>query len=300
MKITTPGKITEGLYLLGNVAYPSYLINTAEPVMFDAGVSPMGPYYMKDLGSILDTPCLQHMFFTHSHYDHTGAYGYMKKCFPALTAGAHPRTKEVMQSSSAVNTMTMLSDIARDMFQDKSPDTAFVPPEVTVSLKEGAILELGHGIRATVIETPGHTRDSISFFLEPMDAIIPGEALGVIHLGGEISPEFLADFQAYHDSAKRIIDTRPNMILMPHGSSLTHEDAQAFIDGAIPAALSWMEMISKSLKESGGDIDRSTDELFSRIYDPSVIGQEVNAFRINLRAKVACVSRFTSGGNHQI
>lgn len=300
MKITTPGKIAQELYLLGNIAYPSFLINTDEPVMFDAGVSPMGPFYLKDLKDILCAPTMHTMFFTHSHYDHTGAYGYLKKCFPGMDAGAHPRAGEVMLSTSAVNTMTTLSNIARDMFHDDSPDTAFVPPEITVPLKEGDVLELGRGIRATVLETPGHTRDSISFFLEPMDALIPGEALGVIHLNDEIFPEFLADFQAYHDSVKKLIDTRPNMVLMPHGCSLTREDAKAFVDGAIPATLSWMDMICGSLKESGGDIDLSTEDLFSRIYDPLVIGQEVNAFRINLRAKVACVSRVITSDHHEI
>jgi len=299
MRITTSGKIADEVYLLGNVAYPSFLINTAEPVMFDAGVSPMGPFYMKDLENLLDAPAVRTIFFTHSHYDHTGAYGYLKRCFPQLEAGAHPRTGEVMQLPSAIKTMNKLSDIARDMFQDTSPATAFVPPEITRLLRDGDVLELGHGIRATVIETPGHTRDSLSFFLEPMDALIPGEALGVIHLNGEIFPEFLTDFHAYHDSAERLIDTGPNMILMPHGCSLTREDAKAFIEGAIPAALTWLDMISTSLRESGGDIDRSADKLFARIFDPEVIGQEVNAFRINLRAKVACISRFIGGDDIQ-
>ena len=246
---------------------------------------------MKDLISILDVPCLEQMIFTHSHYDHTGAYGYMKKSFPTMTTAAHPRAREIMHSDSAIKTMTMLSDIARDMFQDKSPESAFVPPEVTVLLKDGDVLELGSGIRATVIETPGHTRDSISFFLEPMDALIPGEALGVIQLNAEIIPEFLADFQAYYDSAKKIMDIKPRIILMPHGSSLTGEDSGTFINGAIPAALAWKDMITGALKDSGGDIDLATDKLFSRTYDPHVIAQEVNAFRINLHAKVTCVSR---------
>jgi len=294
MKITTPGKIADDLYLLGNIVYPSFLINTAEPVMFDAGVSPMGPFYFNDLSNILKTPSLRHLFFTHSHYDHTGAYGFMKKCFPELVTGAHPKAKKVMLSVSAVNTMTMLSDFTRELFQDKTPDTAFVPPEITLSLTDGDVLELGRGIRATVLETPGHTRDSISFFLEPMDALIPGEALGVIHLSGEIFPEFLADFEAYHNSAKKIIDTRPSIILMPHGPSLTGNDARTFIDGVIPATLAWRDMIAESLRDSGGDIDRSTENLFSRLYDPHVIGQEVNAFRINLHAKVTCVSRIAS------
>ncbi len=297
MIVTTPGKITDGLYLLGNVGYPSFLVNAARPAMFDAGVSPMGRSYLEDLIPLLSSGPVQHIFFTHSHYDHTGAYGYLKRHFPALQAGAHPRVSKVMQSASAVRTMVELSNRARDLFGDTTEETAFVTPEMSITLEDGDVIDLGGGFTATVLETPGHTRDSITFYLEPLGAVIPGEALGVAQPNGEIFPEFLTDYESYLSSARRIIEMKPEMILMPHGYSLTGSDARNFLNRVIPAAHSWSEMIATALERNGSDIDLTTRDLFDRLYDPRKVGQEVNAFRINLRAKVSCIARIAESEN---
>jgi glyoxylase-like metal-dependent hydrolase (beta-lactamase superfamily II) len=158
-------------------------------------------------------------------------------------------------------------------------------------LKDGDVLHLGSGIRITVLETPGHTRDSLSFFIEPIRAAVVGEALGVIQLDGGICPEFLTDFNAYVSSAEKILAMEPSVILMPHGPSLTGDHARSFLKGAVPAAHAWKARIEEALLESGGDIDAAVQDLFGLLYDPSRIAQEMNAFRTNLRAKVACVAK---------
>jgi glyoxylase-like metal-dependent hydrolase (beta-lactamase superfamily II) len=289
MKICAPSKIDNRIVMIGNIGLPSFLMDAPKPVMFDAGMSIMGPVYADAVEKILGIRQLDLLCITHSHYDHLGASSYLKHRFEMLRIAGHPLVNNVMKNPRAVATMKGLSDAIRQFIGDLDQSTEFVPPEIDIVLKEGDILDLGEGLSVTVLETPGHTRDSLTYFIESIGAVVPGEALGVVEFDGGIYPEFLTDFNSYVASARKIMAKKPSVILMPHGPSLTQDDAREFLQGVIPAAFAWRDMISEALHQSGQDVENATERLFERLYDPSRIGQEKNAFLMNLRAKVSCI-----------
>jgi 2-aminobenzoylacetyl-CoA thioesterase len=291
MKITAPATLGKDISLIGDIGFPSLLIHGAIPVMFDAGISIMGPVYMKSLREHLSTRPLEMLYLTHSHYDHAGSCSLVKGHYPFLKIAGHGLARDVMKNPRALSTMKSLSDVYRQMLGLTGPETEFFPPSIELTLKDGDKIDLGKEMTVRVLETPGHTRDSLSYFIEPLRAMVAGEALGVAQIDGRICPEFLTDFKAYVDSALKIINTNPSTIIMPHGPSLTGDEASTFLDGVITAAYAWKNLISDSLHDTSGNIDLSTQRLFDRLYDPSRIGQEMNAFRTNLRAKVTCISK---------
>jgi 2-aminobenzoylacetyl-CoA thioesterase len=291
MKITAPATLGKDMALMGDIGFPSLLIHDGIPAMFDAGISIMGPVYMKSLRENLGTRALERLYLTHSHYDHAGSCSLMKGHYPSLMIAGHGLARDVMKNPRATSTMKSLSDVYRQMLRRTGPETEFFPPDIELILKDGDVINLGKEIIVRVLETPGHTRDSLSFFIEPLGAVVVGEALGVVQIDGSICPEFLTDFNAYVASALKIINTDPSVIIMPHGPSLTGDDASTFLGGVISAAYAWKDMIAESLHDTSGDIDISTQKLFESLYDPCLIGQEMNAFRTNLRAKVACIAK---------
>ncbi|HPI92166.1 MAG TPA: MBL fold metallo-hydrolase [Deltaproteobacteria bacterium] len=291
MKITAPATLKDDLRLIGDPGFPSAVVSAGKTAMFDTGVSIMAPLYTGSLKRILGARALDQVFLTHSHYDHVGSCGHVRHVFPALQTAGHGLIRDVMKNPRAVATMTALSDIYRQLTDGNDPSTVFIPPEVDLVLEDGDEVDLGKGVTVRVMATPGHTRDSMTFFIEPWGAAVVGEALGVVQLDGAICPEFLTDFKDYLSSAHRIIEASPSIILMPHGPALTGDDARAFLDGVIPAAHDLRHTIEDSLHETGGDIDSATGILFEKLYDPARIGQEMNAFRTNLRAKTACIAK---------
>lgn len=294
MKIIAPATLGKDISLMGDIGFPSLLIHGGIPVMFDAGISIMGPVYIKALREHLNMRPLKILYLTHSHYDHAGSCSLMKGHYPSLKIAGHGLARDVMKNPRALSTMKSLSDVYRQILGLTGPETEFFPPSIELILKDGDVINLGEGMTVRVLETPGHTRDSLSFFIEPLRAVVLGEALGVVQIDGNICPEFLTDFKAYVDSALKIINTNPSVIIMPHGPSLTGDDALTFLGCVISAAYMWKDMIGESLHDTSGDIDLSTQKLFDRLYDPARIGQEMNAFRTNLRAKVACIKKLDS------
>ena len=296
MKICAPSKIDNRIVMIGNIGLPAFLMDTPKPVLFDAGMSVMGPSYAEDIEKTLGPRQPDLLCITHSHYDHLGASSYLKHRFPKLKLAGHPLVGEVMKNPRAVATMKGLSDTIRQLIGTLDQSTEFVPPEIDIALKEDDIIDPGEGLMVRVLETPGHTRDSITYYIDPIGAVVPGEALGVVQLDGDICPEFLTDFISYVASAQKIIAKDPLIILMPHGPSLTKDDAKEFLEGVIPAAYTWRDMILECLHESGMDIDTTSERLFARLYNPSIISQEKNAFRVNLKAKVSCIARLNHDG----
>jgi 2-aminobenzoylacetyl-CoA thioesterase len=291
MKLTVPTTIEDCISIIGDPGLPSYLIHGTHPALIDAGMSFMGPVYTHAVKDLLGPAGPSFLFITHSHYDHLGACSYIKRIFPATRIAGHGLAVRVLQNPRAPSTMEHLSNIARQLMNETDPETEFLPPEIDLVLKDGDTLDLGNGMNISVLETPGHTRDSITFCIDPLDAVAPGEALGVVQLDGRICPEFLTDFDDYLSSVRKILARKPKIILMPHGPSLLGDDAAEFLEGVIPAACAWKEMIQETLHSADFDMDRSTGILFERLYDPRIIGQEMNAFRTNLKAKVACIAK---------
>jgi glyoxylase-like metal-dependent hydrolase (beta-lactamase superfamily II) len=291
MKTTAPATIENGISIIGDPGLPSYLIHAPRAALIDAGMSFMGPAYARAAEEFLGPEGPAYLCITHSHYDHLGACSFLKRNFPGMRTAGHGLAVRVLQSPGAISTMKHLSDIARQLMNATGPETAFLPTEIDLVLKENDTLDLGGGISITVLETPGHTRDSLTYCIDPFDAVAPGEALGVVQLDGRICPEFLTDFNDYLSSARKILGKNPKLILMPHGPSLSGDDAAEFLAGVIPAACSWRDLILETLHAEDHDIDRSTAVLFERLYDPRIIGQEMNAFRTNLKAKVACIDK---------
>ncbi len=92
------GKISDGLYALGNPALPAYLLMGKAPVLFDAGMTFMGPSYLRDLKKYLgDANRLVYKFLTHSHFDHSGAAPFLKRNIPGLKVAASKLAAEVFK-----------------------------------------------------------------------------------------------------------------------------------------------------------------------------------------------------------
>jgi len=83
------GKICEGIYALGNPDLPAFLFRGEIPVLFDAGMTFMGPIYLQEMKTYLgDAGKLRYLLLTHSHFDHCGAASFLKRGIRASNSSA--------------------------------------------------------------------------------------------------------------------------------------------------------------------------------------------------------------------
>jgi len=233
MKVKADGDFGEWISVGGNQLYPGYIIKgRKQHLMIDAGMNLIGPAYIASLEKIFgDKNALDYVFATHSHFDHVGSIPYLKRKLPKLKAGAFERVGALMKKKSVLDLMTTLSEIQRELYQDivGDEDVRIEPVDFEFDLKEGDIFDLG-GVTCEVYEVPGHTGDSMAFFVPEIRALFAGEACGLPEADKDshVKTEFLSSYDEYVASLEKLIKLQPKLIGMAHLWVFTDDDATDF------------------------------------------------------------------------
>lgn len=135
--------------------------------------------YIEDLAAAAEE--IECIIITHFHGDHVGGVA------------------DVLQRFGAVPVYK---------FKVEGDDESFL------HVKEGDVIE-GGGCRIRVIETPGHSHDSISLFLEQENAVFTGDI--VLGTGSTL----LDDYSVYLQSMEKLISIRAEVIYSAHGTPRT-------------------------------------------------------------------------------
>lgn len=274
---------------MGNVAMPVYLIaGTRLCVLIDSGMTVMGPVYMDEVRSCIEHSSVPlYLLLTHSHYDHVGSIPYLQKRIPVLKVGGYRTIDNVLQSSRAVELITSLNRDGERMLSIDDPEIAFRPFRLDMPLEGGETFDTGDDV-LEAIYTPGHTKDSMCYYLRGARIMFTGEAAGVKTPSGDILPEFLTSYRSYLEGLEKLRGYPVDYIAVGHGPVIEGEEARRYIEDSIRATHAFARRIMAYYRESG-----SADEVVARIkgedYVQSGTGQPERAYTINLNAKVKAV-----------
>ncbi len=296
MKLKAQGDFGEWITVAGNHFYPGYIIKGQEKnLMIDAGINMMGPAYIASLEKIFgDKNALDYIFATHSHFDHLGAIPYLKRKLPSLKAGAAERVGTLMKKQSVLDLMTTLSELQRSFLKNivGDEDVHIEAVDFEISLKDGDIFDLG-GVTCEVYEVPGHTGDSLAFFIPEIRALFAGEAYGIPEgdKDGDVQVEFLSSYEDYVSSLEKMISLQPKLIGMAHLWVFTDEDATGFLQRSLEATPRYRQLIETYLDAANGDIDDAVQSMTKKEYDEKgTIAQPREAYIENLNAQVRRVA----------
>jgi glyoxylase-like metal-dependent hydrolase (beta-lactamase superfamily II) len=294
MIIEKAGKIVEGLHALADIDLPAYLVTAETPALFDAGITFMGPVYLKEIRRVLgDENRLRWLFITHAHFDHSGTAPYLKRRIPGLKVAASRLASEIFKKPNAV---TLIQSLSRDFEEQHktlfgSEDIRFDSLEVDRILEDGETVDLGGGWTFRVIATPGHTRDGVSFYFPNIKALICGEAAGVPDRNFKIHPEFLASYKDYVSSLEKLASLDVEIIMLSHHYVLTGAEARSYLKKSLESTLAFSDRIRSCLAESGGNQESVVKRIFKEDHqDTGAIQQAERPYLINLAAKVKAVA----------
>ncbi len=289
------GQVEPGFHVLGAREVPSYLLDAERPVLFDAGFTCLGGFYERDVRSILDGRRPHMLLLTHVHFDHCGAVSRLKRAFPDMRVAASPRAAEIVRSPKAVSLIRLLNEqateLGRGMNVEGLDEDPFQPFEVDVILEHGDTVDLGGGRRLSVIATPGHTRDFLSYHEPGSGLLVASEAAGCADSTGYIFTEFLVDYADYVRSLERLTSLEPRILCQGHFFVYTGEDAGSFLDRSLVAARSFRAWVEELLEAEAGDVEAVAGRIKAVEYDPKPEPkQPVMAYMLNLRARVAHIA----------
>jgi glyoxylase-like metal-dependent hydrolase (beta-lactamase superfamily II) len=296
MIINNTGQIIDGLYMVGTPAMPVYLLDGEKPAIFDAGLAFFGKIYADGIRQVLGRRNLQYCFLTHSHFDHCGSVSFLKKEFSDLKVVASAKAKKVLGRPNALALIRKLTranePLAKTIGIELVEFQRFEPFEVDVTLKDGEFIKLSPDLTVQVVETPGHTRDCLSYFIPQKKVLLCSEAAGVPDATGYIVSEALVDFDQYYESMSRLSEVEFDVLCLGHRQVLIGQDANDYFRKSMTHCRDFLNLVESSLIEEGGNVQKVLAQIKTIQYDP-IQGpkQSEPAYLLNLEAKVKAIQR---------
>jgi glyoxylase-like metal-dependent hydrolase (beta-lactamase superfamily II) len=169
-------------------------------------------------------------------------------------------------------------------------DVTFHGLELDRILEDGEEIRLEDETRIQVIATPGHTRDTVCYYLPKLKALVGGEAVGTFDRHFNVRPVFLSSYDDYLSSLEKLKRLEMDLLLLGHFHALT-ADAQSMIPKAIEATKAFGRRIESELKAHGGNQEAVVKKIFQEDYvEKKLINQEERPFLINLTAQVKAIA----------
>lgn len=296
MIINTTGRIAGDFYMLGHPAIPIYLLDGAQPVIFDAGFSFLGELYATEVKAVLGDRLPAFCLLTHSHFDHCGAVATLQQHFPGLKVLASAKAQQTLRRPNAIALIRDLNRAAeayaRDMglvFDDNHP---FQPFEVDQVLREGDRLDVSQGRSIEVIETPGHTWDCLSYYIPSLKALLSSEAAGQADSNGYIVSDCLVDYDQYLASIQKLSGLAIDLLGLGHLYVYTGDDARAYLQQSLNTCDEFRRLVEACLVQAQGDIQQVMARVRAIEYDNnSGPKQTEQAYLINLAARIKAVAK---------
>ena len=296
MIINKTGQIIEDFYSIGHPAIPVYLMDGVCPLIFDAGITFLGEIYAKEIKKILGSRQVEYLFLTHAHFDHCGSVSILKKHFPLMKVITSKKAKDILGRPNAIKLIKALNQASEEVVGDIEIDFAssgeFEPFEIDKTVKDGDIFKISNGLNIRIIETPGHTSDCLSFYIQEKKILISSEAAGQPDLTGYIVSDCLLDYDQYFSSMKRLSLLDIEILCPGHLFVYTGDDAKKYLRESMLECEKFRKLVELCLDEEDGDLDRVKIRIKKMEYDGNDGPKQPEpAYLLNLEARIKAVAK---------
>lgn len=243
----------------------AYLIKGPRPTLVDCGYASSFRTVLQGLAESGVAPSdVKYIIPTHVHLDHAGAAGRLLKEMPNATVVAHERSvRHLVDPTRLVESATkVFGKSVVDLYGVPEP----VPQERITATGEESNLDLGGGMTATIMHTPGHAPHQISVLLDGPRAMITADAVGIVYPGMKAmiptTPPPSLNPSELEASVRRLEQTAPGKLLVPHYGE--RDDADWVFATTIDKVREWVESV-RSMKNEGSSLDEASLAMEARV-----------------------------------
>ncbi len=191
------------------------IMGSDRTALLDCGMAYCWEELLEKLEKTLKGRTLDYILLTHTHYDHVGALPYIRDQYPQATVLASEYAEKVLQKESARKVIGELGEEAARTYLGIDMEVRTDGLMVNRVVREDDEIDLGD-IIIQVLETPGHTSCSLSYYILPDKILLASESTGIL-----IEPESLhtAILKSYRDSlssGEKMKNLHANTIILPH------------------------------------------------------------------------------------
>ena len=259
------GKVTDRITLLGREESTVYHVDGGnDAVLVGGGMIHTIPDIMEQIEKFgIDEKKISRVLVLHSHFDHCGIVGFLKKRWPWITIAASQPAKEMLVKPKVIENIKFMNQVAVEKFNvgrklEMLRVDDFQGITVETVLSDGQKLMCGD-LTLEIIAVPGHSPCSIAVYLPEEKAMFTSDAAGIA-AGNAIFTAANSDFDKYQQSLEKMAKRDVAVVLAEHYGARTGDEGKMFLKQSIEAAKDYRRQIEASLKKTG-DPAASTAEI---------------------------------------
>ncbi len=266
-----------------------YLVQSNEKaVVIDTGMFHCAAKTVETIRRELQGKPLDFVLLTHTHYDHVGGLPAIRTAFPGIKVYASSYAAYVLQRPGARKVMAQLgleaakAYLGKDAMLEPYDEELLYADEI---IAEGDEIDLGSR-RLQVLETPGHTLCSLTFY-EPEDRILLlSESTGVYVDPTWIDVSILTGYEQTLRSIEKCRALGAETLYVSHYGKISEVSADAYFTLAKSSAEAFKDLVLAEW-ENGCCDEEVMESCRQKIWKTKVKGHEdqpVAAFDANTKA----------------
>lgn len=291
-----PYKIANGLYVLGNDHFFSFLLTGKYYALIEAGVSATAPLVAKQLAILgIEPTKIRYLVVPHAHFDHLGGLPYYQGLFPWAQIICSAEAQKIMSKARVLELFFQDDVITSTKLKEKGYGQrtfCWLPGaimEAGMVVGEEDVVDLGDGTILKFLAVPGHSPCSLAVYLPKQDALLVSDSLGFFLGPQDNFPLFLYNYQFYIDSIQKLSQIRASIIATAHNFIFTNKDAVKCFTVAQNAA----EELSQFIKNARGNDETLIENLYNYYYRNSLLIYSSE----NIKSCLELLIRRTKGAN---
>ncbi len=229
--------------------HPLAMVKGDKNFLVDSGITVKARKYHDAIATALENRKLDTLLLTHSHFDHVGSASFLQKSYGFNVLGSKDSV-EILANPDMIEMINFQNQQLESMY-DGSPGITCQPLHNLSQVNPGDHIPVAPGRWFEVIASPGHSRCSVSYLLQPDKILFPGDAAGMIEKNGEMQPVFFHSYRDYERTLLELAAIAPAAIFFPHSAPLTsNKDVTGYFEKSVAAARQMKDEILADLRRS--------------------------------------------------